>query len=117
MSGARRPSWGHDAYEMALKLGRKLKPCVDCGVYILLVKAPGGSWMPLQKVDEIPNPDFPGMFLHVVEIHHDNCTNTRVEGNRDPMRSHRIAKNEDESGVPEGQVRFRLRQNHTLQEG
>ena len=119
MSGARRPNWGHDAWEMSLNLGRKLRPCSDgCGAYILMVKAPKGGWMPLEKVGEEPNPDFPGKVLHIVEIHHDNCTNQRVPGERDPMRSHRIAKHEDKPEVPEAQQRFRLRgQESIFQEG
>lgn len=93
---------------MALNTGAKVRPCRDgCGALILIAKAPNGSAIPLEKVGETPNLDMPGKMLHVVEIHHDNCVNPRIPGNRDPMRSHRIAKNEDDTGLPEDQVRWR----------
>jgi hypothetical protein len=109
MTGARRPSWGHNSMEMALSMGRKFQRCMDgCGAYIIIAPAPNGSWIPLEKVGEVPNPTMPDRTLHVVEIHHDNCTNPRVQGNRDPARSHRIAKNEDEPAVDAEQQEFEL---------
>ena len=107
MTEPRRPSWGHNAYEMARSMGR-LKRCKDgCGAIIALAQSPNGAWIPLEKVGEIPNPDRIDEPFHDVIIHHDVCTNPRVEGNRDPRISHRIAKNEYEGSIAEEQVQFR----------
>jgi len=107
---ARRPSWGHNAVEMALSLGRTFQLCKDgCGARIIVAPAPNGAWMPLEWVDEVDDPDHPGNKFRVVEIHHDNCVNPRIPGDRDPSRSHRIAKNEDAPQTPDEQQHFHLR--------
>jgi hypothetical protein len=95
---------------MALALGRKFQRCVDgCGAWIIVAPTPTGKgWIPLEMVGEVDDPDKPGNKFRVMEIHHDNCTNPRIPGNRDPARSHRIAKHEDEPALVEEQQQFQL---------
>jgi hypothetical protein len=111
---ARRPWWGHNATEEQLQLasGKRFRECRDgCGARIILVLAPkkpghkSSAWVPLEQVGEDPVTK-----QRIMEIHHDNCVNSRVPGIRDPARSHRIAKHEDEPSIAEDQEQFRLRQ-------
>jgi hypothetical protein len=108
------PWWGHHATEEQLQLssGKRFRPCRDgCGAHIILVLAPkkpghkASAWVPLEQIGEDPTTK-----QRIMAIHHDNCVNQRVPGNRAPERSHRITVHEDEPSIPEDQEKFRLRQ-------